>query len=109
MNFMEMKKIILTIALAGLVSSPVFADGIKLNDGISDGIGLGGSPKGGYHIININGVECKLLSSAKVGSSASEGCNYIVTIPGIGNDGNLDKGPITVKSVQDNGCSNKCE
>ena len=96
------RRVMLFAALTNFASGAALADHMKF-----DGVPLTGSPKGGFHVLDLDGVKCKLKSSSIV-SGASAGCNYIITIPGIGAEG-LDKGPIVIKPEQDNGCSTQCE
>ena len=95
-----MKLAIAFSALTFLVSGSALADSLRFAE-----IPITGKPTGGYHVINIDGAECKLKSAAMVGSH----CNYDISNPGIEPGGEMVKGPWVIKPMQDNGCSTACE
>jgi hypothetical protein len=89
-----MKKVIFAGISAALLSGSVFADNLKMSN-----FPLTSSPAGGYHVVKINGVQCKLKSSNIV-NDAYQGCNYILDGAGA---------TFSVRTEQANGCSSRCE
>ncbi len=96
-----MSQFALALAVAGFVAAPAFADTI----GVSPIPVAGSAGAGGYHTVTIDNASCKVKNSAMTG--ASQGCNYQMSLSGIGPDGK--GGTWTVKPEQNNGCSTKCE